>query len=267
MSDLSFKGFAIAKGFSLPVSAKAVAKSLGMNPPPPPISMRAMIATAAPLVPANLSYNPGVSWWDQAALPPWLQPPYPDPIRAATSFEIKFWQGQPSTGEVLVIDVTLPLSSVISSSGGTSIGMYYYPGVLDGIYTFQITAINPFGSASTSAVSEMFTPPAGSPNITVTRSPASPNLYSITGTGFEAYNGQSVTVEADVGVGSPASPSLRKVVVVVVNNGGFAISSFSVAGICGSAAGGSGSPLRFYVLQTINSPGAISNIVTGLTCD
>ena len=72
MSGISFKSFALAKGFSLPVSAIAVAKSLNLHSP---VSIRAMIATAAPFVPSSLSYA-SLAWgiaaftWSDPAAPP-----------------------------------------------------------------------------------------------------------------------------------------------------------------------------------------------------
>jgi hypothetical protein len=104
MTDLSFKSFAMAKGFTPPppVSALTVAKSLGLIPPPP-ISLRVLMAlpgepgggeswamTALQMqyqlmtewcwiaVATSIShfYNPGSSWTQCSLLTDQLQPPY-----------------------------------------------------------------------------------------------------------------------------------------------------------------------------------------------
>jgi hypothetical protein len=233
MTDLSFKNFALATGFKLPVSAIAVAKSLHMSPPPP-VSMRAMMATAGPFVPNDLLVGvatAGVAvfgWSDPAT--PFLQPP--DSLRAATSFEFKLWSWPTTASRILIDDAILPLSSVILGNGS----MEYFPGVLDGAYTYQITAINHFGTASTSVQTAQFAPPAAAPTITVVS--AGTNVFQVKGTGFGKWNGQSIVVEADAGV--PTTLTVR--VPTTVSQDAFT-TNINTAGICEQAGGG---PLLFY---------------------
>jgi hypothetical protein len=249
MSDLSFKNFVLASGFELPVSALVVAKSLNMSPPPP-VSMRAMIATAAPFVPYDLLVGvatAGVAvfgWSDPAT--PFLQPQN-DSLRAATSFEFKLWSWPTSASSILVDDAILPLTSVILGNGS----MEYFPGVLDGAYTYQITAINPFGTASTSVQTAQFAPPSAAPIITVV--PAGTNVFKVDGTGFDTWNGQSIVVEADAGV--PTTLTVR--VATTVSHGAVA-TNVNTAGICEQAGGG---PLLFYAtLDT--GPGTVSPVIS-----
>jgi hypothetical protein len=94
MSDLSFNSFAQAKGFTLPVNAVAVAKSMNM------VSMRAMIATAKPFPPSDLwagltsSGAQEFRWSDLAVPPYWAVATGAQgyPLRAAKSFEFKVRQ-------------------------------------------------------------------------------------------------------------------------------------------------------------------------------
>lgn len=191
-------------------------------------------------------------WFDQAA-PPLFQETNPDPLRAATSFEFKLW----SSNEILVDDAVLPLSSVLLTNGG----MAYSPGVLNGSYKYQITAINSFGSAATPVLTAQFAAPDAAPNIIVTRI-GNTNDFQVKGTGFGAWNGQSVLVNADAGltfIGGPNSVQQS----VTVSQGAFT-TNVHAAAPCDSS-GGSGSPLRFYV-SLKNQLGNISNVVTGLSC-
>lgn len=254
MTALSFKDFVLAKGFTLPVSALAVAKSLNMNPPPP-ASMRAMIATAAPFVPIDLAFNTAgqaVAWfyWLDQAAPPSLfgPPPQPEPLRAATSFEFKLWSLPSPTSQVLVNDVILPLSSVLLENGG----MAHAVGVLSGNYLFQITAINHFGSAASPQVAAQFAPPASAPNITV--SPIGKDIFQVQGTGFDAWNGRSISVNAAAGLTGTFAMEQP----VSVSQGAFT-TRVNTAAICGKA--GPGASVFFTVVVT-GSVGGISNIVT-----
>lgn len=257
MSNLSFKTFAQAKGFSLPVSTLAVAKSLNISPPPPPISMRAMIATAAPLTPVGLTYNASggaveFSWYDQANLPPWFNNyPAPNPLRQATSFEFKLWFWPTPNSSILIADVMLP-----GGNDPNSLPFGYGAGVLDGTYTFQIIAINAFGSTPTAVQTANIPAPVAAPNISVG---GAANMFQIHGTGFEPWNGQDVLVSADAGATYSFSVSTS----VTVNNGTFT-APLNTTGVCGQA--GPGGALRFYV-SLPNAPlSIISNIITGLAC-
>jgi hypothetical protein len=250
MIVLSFKSFATAKKFAPPVSAVAVANSLNMHAPPA-ISMRAMIATAAPFVPYKPSYadasNAGqFLWYDEAALPPWFQPPAPDPLRAATSFEFVLWFQASPTSKTLVDDTIL--SQSVASGGGLG----YSPGVLDGNYTFQITAINAFGSASTPVMPAQFAPPAAAPNITAVLVNSATSEFQVTGTGFEQWNGKTVLINAEAGVTFAHAVQQS---VIVDSSGGFS-QTIKAAGVCQHA-----SPLRFSV-SLPSSAGHISNLVT-----
>jgi len=89
-------------------------------------------------------------------------------------------------------------------------------------------------------------------------------MFQVIGTGFEAWSGKSVLVNADAGITFPgASDSVQQP--VTVNSQGAFISKVNAAVAC-SNSGGSGSPLRFY-LSLQGQPGNISNIVMGLSCN
>lgn len=253
MSNLSFKAFAQAKGFSPPIGALKVASAMHVNGPPPTISLRGLMATLAPFVPSNLSFNTDGSgatwfyWWDPAALPPWYNGT-PDPQRAATSFEFKLWRNN-----ALVTDVTLPLANVLL----TNEGMAYSAGVLNGSYTYQIIAFDAFGSASTPVQGAQFSPTTG-PTITVTT--VGKNAWQVAGTGFNAWNGQQVLVSAAAGATYQSETSQQ---VMVTNLGNFDIGSFNVGNLCQQTGGGQ---LKFFVSLPNSPTNVISNTVTGLSC-
>ena len=116
--------------------------------------------------------------------------------------------------------------------------------------------------ASTPTPTPTPTPPAAA-TITVTRI-GSANMFQVIGTGFEAWSGKSVLVNADAGITFPGgSDSVQQP--VTVNSQGAFISKVNAAVAC-SNSGGSGSPLRFY-LSLQGQPGNISNIVMGLSCN
>lgn len=253
MSNLSFKAFAQAKGFSPPIGALKVASSMHVNGPPPTISLRVLMATLAPFVPSNTSSNTDSSgsawfyWWDPAALPPWYNGT-PDPQRAATSYEFKLW-----LNGALITDVTLPLASVIL----TNEGMAYSAGVLNGSYTYQIIAFDAFGSAATAILGAQFSPTTGA-NIKVTT--AGKNAWQVAGTGFNAWNGQQLLVFAASGLSYQSETSQT---VTVTGQGNFIIPNFNVGSVCQQSGGG---PLKFFV-SLPNSPiTVVSNTVTGLSC-
>jgi hypothetical protein len=203
--DLSFAAFASAKGFSDPVSAEAVAASMHVNPP---ISLRELIGTAAPYAPVEVSYATNASgtsflWYDEANLPPWIfdadGSPFgpPDALRQATSFEIQL---RKSPGNTIVADATIQNTN--ENGDGQPIG--YGAGVLDGTYTYQITADNDFGSASTGLQGPItVTPPAPGPNITVELVDSTTSTFQVRGTGFDDWNGMKVNI--NIGLDSPTS--------------------------------------------------------------
>jgi len=255
--DLSFRAFATAKGFNLPVKMSAVAASLNFSPP---VSLRALIGTAAPYMPILISFDTAASgtsfvWYDEANLPPWIweadgsQYGPPNPLRQATSFEFKLWQSPSGT---LFVDDTIPNST----PSGSGLPVEFSPGVLTGAFIYQITAFNSFGSASTAQLGPIsITPPAGGPTITVKATGATgTNSFKIQGTGFDAWIGQPVNVNVDVG----ATFALSQVPVPTaqVNGQGGFIKKL-VATVC---SGNSGAPLRFSVSQQ-GLAGSISNLV------
>jgi hypothetical protein len=255
MSNLSFKDFALAKGFKLPVSMRAVATSLGMTAPP--VSLRAMISTAAPFVPASpgtLAVGSGetaFTWYDQATPPFWILSPT-IPLRAATSFEFKLWKSSSAGDNTLVQDTVLALSQVLL----TNQTMYYVAGALAGSYVYQIIAINEFGTASTPLLTAQLSIPPAAPNIDVTQS--GQNLYRVNGTGFQNWNGQSLLLDVDGGITWAHGTQT----LVSISQGGFS-TNVSTTNLCATV--GSKGALRFYV-SIQGQVGAVSNVVTGYSC-
>jgi hypothetical protein len=255
VTDLSFAAFASAKGFSDPVSAEAVAASMNVNPP---ISLRELIGTAAPYAPVEVSYATGASgtsflWYDAANLPPWIfdadDSPYgpPDALRQATSFEFQLWKSP--TGMILT-DTTIPNAN--ANGDGQSIG--YGAGILNGTYTYQITAYNDFGSASTGLLGPIaVTPPAAAPNITAVLVDPASNTFQVHGTGFDAWNGTQVNINVEVSI-LTSNTYGQDPVPVLVTQGGF---TWPVeATVCSDWPG---NQLTFSVSQQ-GSYGSISNL-------
>jgi hypothetical protein len=131
---------------------------------------------------------------------------------------------------------------------------YYPPGLPPGSYTYQVTAINDFGSASATQTVTFAT----GPQITVT--PVKENLFQVNGTGFDEWNGHTLTVDVNAGAAlqfpAPPQPTM-------VNNQGELTAQINTAEICGKA--GSNATLRFSVGWP-QQPGSIGNIVTSFTC-
>jgi hypothetical protein len=157
----SFKDFAtqFVKVAFPPTSMGKVATAIGFDTRP--ISLRAMMATAAPYVP-DLSWlsfvdnsqkntPPGWQviflWTDDANLPPWdydsgaWSGPPPNTARAATSWQFTVWP----PGGSPVIDATVPVANE-NTVGGVQ---YIYSGELVGNFDYQITAYNNYGSSTT----------------------------------------------------------------------------------------------------------------------
>jgi hypothetical protein len=140
----------------LPTALATVASAIGSDKKP--ISLRAMMDTAAPYVPDitraafvdNSQSTPPnwrvvFLWTDLANLPPWdssgWSGPPPNPARAATSWQFTVW---PAGGSP-VIDATVPVANE-KPGGGVQ---YEYNGALVGDFEYRITAFNEYGSAST----------------------------------------------------------------------------------------------------------------------
>jgi hypothetical protein len=257
MSNLSFTNFALAAGFKVPLSTLAIARSLGMTAPPA-VSMRAMIATAEPFEPADPFYavtsagDANFAWWDRADPPLFVTLPA-DPLRAATLFEFKLWTSS-DAGTTVIQDAILPASGAVRLTTGS---MLYGAGPLDGSYTYQITAINQFGTASTSVLAAHFNPPAVTPIISVTR--VGTNIFRVEGSEFTSLAGQSMQVNADPGI---TSIPVTHVAVTIPSSGSFAV-DVNTASLCALAT--SGAPINFYV-SVPDSVTVVSNIVTGNSC-
>jgi hypothetical protein len=254
---ISFKAFVLVKGFNVPVKASAVATSLNFHPP---VSLRALIGTAGPYEPINVSYTTtvegtGFLWYDEANLPPWIwkadDSPYgpPDPIRQATRFDLKIWD---APGNNVIIDEPIPYNV----PNGSGLPAVYDAGVLDGSYTYQVTAFNQFGTASIPKTGPIqITPPAPGPNIAVVTVGA--NEFQVKGTGFEDWAGQTVDINVDIGpsfsVSQEPVPTAR-----VDDQGGF--NTNIQATICG---GRPGAPLRFSVTEQA-AAGFVGKLISNL---
>ena len=258
--NLSFKAFALKEGFSPPVSAAAVASSLHVARP---VSLRALIGTAAPYQPILISWAAAASgtsfeWYDEANLPPWIWEadgsPYgpPNPLRAATSFEFKLWQN-PSGN--LVSDTTIPVTSAV----GSGLPIAFSPGVLDGSFKYQIVALNSSGSASAGPQGPItITPPAPGP--TITAQSIGTNMYQVQGSGFGNWANKTVNINVELGIGASAGVPQSPVPTAQVNGQG----AFSVPVTATVCSGHQGAQLTLSVSQP-GSASAISNLLF-MTC-
>jgi hypothetical protein len=145
----SFKTFCGALGYDPQLKASVVAKALGFNGR---ISLwTVMNETGAPVAPQLIStYVSGgqFNWLDPSDQ--LTSPPPLTKIRRATSFD--FTLSPPGSAEV---NDTFPAALIPAGSGnffynGQGQWAYNYPGSvgLHGIYTWQVTSINDYGSAS-----------------------------------------------------------------------------------------------------------------------
>jgi hypothetical protein len=254
--DLSFKAFALKEGFSLPVSAAAVASSLHVVRP---VSLRALIATAAPYQPILISWAVAASgtsfeWYDEANLPPWIWAADgssygpPNPLRAATSFEFKLWQ---NPGGNLVTDTTIPVTNAV----GGGLPIVFSPGVLDGSFKYQIVALNSSGSASAGPQGPItITPPAPGP--TITAQSIGTNMFQVQGSGFGNWANTTVNINVEIGIGASPLVGQSPVPTVQVDGQG----AFSVPVTATICSGHAGAQLTLSVSQP-NSFGAISNLL------
>jgi hypothetical protein len=145
----SFKTFCGALGYSPKISASAVAKALDFKGQ---ISLwTVMNETGAPVAPQLISTDVSggqFNWLDPSD--ELTSPPPLTAIRRATSFH--FILAPPGSAEV---SETFPAAIIPAGSGnffdnGQGQWAYNYPGSvnLHGIYTWQVTSINDYGSAS-----------------------------------------------------------------------------------------------------------------------
>ncbi len=145
----SFTTFCGALGYKPKISASAVAKSLNFKDP---ISLwTVMNQTGAPVAPQLIStYVSGgqFNWLDPSD--ELTSPPPLTAIRRATSFQ--FTLSPPGSAEVTQ---TFPAAIIAAGSGnffynGQGQWAYNYPGSVSqhGIYTWQVTSINDYGSAT-----------------------------------------------------------------------------------------------------------------------
>lgn len=253
---ISFKSFALAKGFGIPTKALAVANSLNFHPP---VSLRALIGTAGPFEPIMISYATSATgtsfqWYDEANLPPWVWEadgsPYgqPDMIRQASSFEFKLWQSPENN---LIVDDMVPYG--VPSGSGLPAG--YLAGVLNGNFTYQIIAFNGFGTASTPKVGPIdIVPPAPGPHIDVIKVDDKTNKFQIKGTGFGSWANQTVYINVDRAIGAAGAVSQEPVPTVLIDDQGEFNTSIT-ATVC---AGHPADSLRFSVTPE-NTVGSISN--------
>jgi hypothetical protein len=151
----------------------------------------------------NKQPSPEVSffWMDEANYPPWITDsdgwtgPPPNKLRQATSWEFTLWE----VGGPAVFDATVPLGN---ENVGDALVQYDYTGELNGPYTYEITAFNNYGSASTPKGSVTISLASLSPTITVTA--LGSNSFRVQGTGFTP-NGQ-VNVNVNESVRGTALP-------------------------------------------------------------
>jgi len=196
---LSFNEFATQLlNLGLPVKALDAASKAGFTKPP--ISLQAVISSAAPYGPVgsavddsnNTDPGPAVvfSWTDPANAPASGGTP-PDRLRQATSWNLTVWEA-PSLhpkSNVPVINVTVPFKNEAAG-----LVQYNYVGdQLDGQYIYQITAFNDFGSALTTK-EVWITVPGVTPNISV--SYLGESQWEVKGSGFTPGAEVSVQVWA-----------------------------------------------------------------------
>lgn len=265
--NYSFKDFATQfAGFQLPVGVLAVAK-----PAVPPISLRALMDQGAPYVPDDYTYplvdesnNNGPSplvaffWMDAANYPPWIVDsdswtgPRPNQLRQATSWNFNLWDAKTGAS---VIAATVPLRN-------ETVGLvqYDYIGELNDNYSYQITAINNYGSASTVRNPVTITLGSGSPSITVYS--LGSNKFWIRGTGFQGYPTVKFLVTA--GFGQSSTLTLSPPSMPVGSTGAFQTAPFSCQAICAAEGGGHGGQLSFEVIAENGEVLATDN--TSHTC-
>jgi hypothetical protein len=210
----SFRDFSVDfEHLKLPARARNVASSAGFNAPP--ISLRKVMAQAAPYVPDVHTYpivdvsgntEPGPTvdfyWMDPANYPPWIVDssdyagPVPNPARQATWWNLTVWEASswapPGGPFPPVINVNVPFSNEASGL----VEWTYIGDQLNGEYVYEITAFNDYGSASTGAKNAAITIPGMTPNINVVFLGLN-NAFRVTGSGFT--RGGRVQVIAQVG--------------------------------------------------------------------
>jgi hypothetical protein len=239
--NFSFGAFATQfLNFTPPISALAVAE-----PMTPPISLRNLMAQAAPYPPdltlfgtIDNSQNPNevtFFWADDANLPPWFQTS-DNPKRMATSWTFQLWD---AANNAQIVDATVPFNaSQIEAAGGRV--QYDYAGGLVGQYAYEITAYNAYGSTSTGRVTQTITLPFN-PSLSASRASPNSNSFVLTGSGFQS--GSSVSFEVDGGAptGTPLTPPPPSA--NVGQDGKFATPAFSCQSLCMMVGGGN---LYFY---------------------
>jgi len=206
---ISFKDFALQfLRVKLPETADAAASASGFTHRP--ISMRAVIGTAAPYVPDGHTHpfiddtgnsDPGPTvyfyWMDEANYPSSItgsgswSGPLPNQRRQAGSWNLTVWEAGGEPGGP-VINANVPYSN--ESAGLVS---YKYVSIqLDGVYKCQVTAYNNYGSATLVKDPVAITEPGMTPTITSVTYLGT-NNFQIKGSGFTP--GGQVKLIAQVG--------------------------------------------------------------------
>jgi hypothetical protein len=142
---LSFRSFAGALDIGTPTSVRAVYKSLYPSANPSSISLRALITGAAAPVPPLLSgpVEDQFSWSDPSAA--LNSPPPAVAIRRAQSWSFTLW---PPSGQPFTTSLAPPGDgSYFLDDGGGSWSYNYVGSFGHGVYTWQVTAYNGYGSA------------------------------------------------------------------------------------------------------------------------
>lgn len=251
---LSFKQFATRfLGLKLPVKAVHAASAAGFVLRP--ISLRAVISSAAPYVPAhtavddsnNTGPQPGggppvvvFSWSDPANSPASGSTPS-NPLRQATSWNLTVSEARITVAETNSF-VVLPGVPVINNASvplkNETAGLVKYDYVyiqLHGEYAYRITAINDYGSTSTETIPVAIAIPGRTPSIGVTYL-GTPNLFRIKGTGFTPRAGAKTVVTGGSG--------FANIVYLTADSSGGIDTTQSFQGLCSEAGGGK---LQFQV--------------------
>jgi hypothetical protein len=244
---LSFKEFATQfLRLKLPVKAVDAASAAGFVHRP--ISLRAVISSAAPYVPAHTAVDdsnntvPGrgggppivvFSWLDPANSPASGSTPS-NPLRRATSWNLTVTEAQITVAETNSF-VVLPGVPVINSSvplKNETAGLVQYDYVyiqLHGEYVYQITAFNDYGSASTGTIPVAIAIPGQTPSISVTYL-GTPNSFRIKGTGFTPRAGVKIVVTGGSG--------FANIVYLTADSSGSINTTQYFQGLCSEAGGG-----------------------------
>lgn len=245
-------------GLKLPAKFSVVASSLGFALPN--ISMRQVMSKGAPYAPDDSTYPfvdnsnnqpsaPSVAffWMDEANYPPWIvdsdnwSGPPPNQLRQATSWELTL---SPVNGSAPVLDATVPFAN--ETAGLVN---FEFNGQLKGNFTYQITAFNNYGSASTKGTAAITLAGSGPTIMVSPLMPLSSNKFEVDGTGFT--NGNPVKIS----VSSSISDNSTSVSTNADNNGKFK-TQVPCQPVCSIAGGG-----QLQFIATDSATNKQSNIV------